>query len=39
MYKRNNNGPREEPCGTPQVIFVKSDQQLPIFGIGQLVEG
>ena len=25
MYKRNNRGPRTDPCGTPQEIFWKSD--------------
>ena len=28
-YKRNNNGPRFEPCGTPQRIFFVEDAALP----------
>ena len=30
IYKRNNNGPRTEPCGTPQVIGFRSDVTLPM---------
>ena len=25
MYIKNNNGPRTEPCGTQEVIFLISD--------------
>ena len=30
MYKRNSNGPRIEPCGTPQVIRSQFDSLRPI---------
>ena len=25
IYTENNNGPRTEPCGTPQLIFLQVD--------------
>ena len=28
MYSKNNNGPKIEPCGTPQVICFISDDVL-----------
>jgi len=31
MYIRNNNGPRIEPCGTPDLISINSDLTFPTF--------
>ena len=31
LYKRNNNGPRQDPCGTPQLVSSSSEKLFEIF--------